>query len=233
MALRRGAWRRAGCFALSGLSLLFLAGCGGPVGLYHDAEGGAIAQSRQPPPGQDLPYPNLAGVPTAPAVTAAAQATVAARVAGTAPPAVSPPAPGALEGLELPAGPPPPPNVPDLVVPKAAPVVAALAAPVPPPVAAKPPPSAPVALAFPRGSAVLPHDTAVALSGVAAASGSANMLVGGFGDAASPGDPAAMTLAIARARRLADALTAAGIAPARIRLSAAAAGSGGFVQLVY
>jgi outer membrane protein OmpA-like peptidoglycan-associated protein len=68
---------------------------------------------------------------------------------------------------------------------------------------------------------------------VVAAAGSANILVGGFGDAATPADPAAMNLALARARRLADALTAAGVAPTRIRMIAAAAGSGGFVQLVY
>jgi outer membrane protein OmpA-like peptidoglycan-associated protein len=213
------------------LSLFFLAGCTGPVGLYHDAEGGAIAQGRQPPPGQNLPYPNLAGVPAAPVVTGSAQADVAARVAGTAPPDVSPPAPGALAGLALPAGPPPLPNVPDLVIPKAAPAVAAT--PAAAPVAPTPPPSAPVALAFPKGSAVLPHDTAVALTGVAAAAGGANILVGGFGDAASPGDPAALALALARARRLADALTAAGVDPAKVRMTAAAQGSGGFVQLVY
>jgi outer membrane protein OmpA-like peptidoglycan-associated protein len=80
---------------------------------------------------------------------------------------------------------------------------------------------------------VLDHESAVALRNLAAGAGTSNLLVGGFGDAAGTGDQAALQLAVARARRLADALTAAGIPAANIRLVAAAAGSGGFVQLVY
>ena len=93
MALRRAflvtgkrlmAGRRLG--AASWLLALFLAGCSGPVGLYHSIEGGAIAQERQAPPGADLPYPNLADVPAAPGGRAhpMAQALIAARVASTA-----------------------------------------------------------------------------------------------------------------------------------------------------
>jgi outer membrane protein OmpA-like peptidoglycan-associated protein len=46
-------------------------------------------------------------------------------------------------------------------------------------------------------------------------------------------DAAALTLAVRRARRIADALTAAGVPPGAITLVASAAGSGGFAQLVY
>jgi outer membrane protein OmpA-like peptidoglycan-associated protein len=173
------------------------------------------------------------------------QAAVGERLAGTpenaaaaASAGVSAPSPEALAGLELPGAPPPAPDVPDLVIPQApaGPAVppANTHPPAPPPVR---PPSAPVALAFPPGSAVLDSDAAVALSGVAAAVGNGQVLVAGFGEAAAAtnagGDAAAMTLALARARRLADALTADGIRPSAINLLAAAGGSGGFVQLFY
>jgi len=211
--------------------LVLLAGCAGPIGLYHDVEGGAIAQARQPPPGADQPYPNLASIPAAPpAYSAAAQAAVNRRIAGTAPAGVSAPSPLALEGLALPGAAPPVPAIPGLVVPRgsAPPPVMAEAAP-----AAAQPPGTPVELAFVAGSAVLTHRAAVALTDIAVGCGPADILVGGFGGAAAPGDAAALRLAVARARRLADALTAAGVPPARISMVAAAAGSGGFVQLVY
>jgi hypothetical protein len=151
------------------------------------------------------------------------------RIAGTAP-AVSPPSPGALAGLVLPAAPPPLPNVPGLAIPSAS-------AP-PPPAPHKivkilPAPSAPIELAFAPGSAVLSHKTAVALSGIARGRGVAFIEVGGFGEAAGPGDAAALRLALARARRLADQLTADGVPAKDIRMIAAAGGSGGFVQLDY
>jgi hypothetical protein len=213
-------------------ALLFLAGCSGPIDVYHDIEGGAIAQHRQAPPGADLPYPNLAAVPQLPAVLSPAQqATVGARIAGAPAGGVSAASPGALAGLRLPEAPPPVPAIPGLVEQaphRAAPAPAAAA-----PAVVVPPPGAPVALAFAPGSAVLDHDTAVALAGIVAGLGDANLLVGGFGEAVAPGDGAAMLLALARAQRLADALTADGVAPYRIRLEAAATGSGGFVQLLY
>jgi outer membrane protein OmpA-like peptidoglycan-associated protein len=219
------AWRLVTWFML-----ILSAGCAGPIGLYHDVEGGAIAQSRQAPPGADLPYPNLASVPAAPvAVTPKQQLAVSERVAGTSP-GVSPPSPGALAGLELPAAPPPPAIGEPTAT--AAPVPAA---PVQPVVAPKPvpPPAAPVELAFPRNSAVLTHEAAAALSAIALGRGHSRVLVGGFGEADQPGDEAALRLAIARAQRLADALTADGVRAADIRMVAAAGGSGGFVQLVY
>jgi outer membrane protein OmpA-like peptidoglycan-associated protein len=210
-----------------------LAGCSGPVGLYHDAEGGAIALPRQAPPGADMPYPNLASVPAAPvALSPRQQAQVSQRIAGTAPD-VSAPAAGALAGLVLPGAAPPPPDVPGLNLPAVptpymAPVAAA---PAPAPRAAA---STPVALSFAPGSALLSTEAAKALAGMAAARGQQNVLVAGFGEAACPpGDAAALGLALARAQRLAAGLTADGVPPKAIRLVVAAAGSGGFVQLVY
>jgi hypothetical protein len=212
--------------AFSGLLVFVLAGCSGPVGLYHSIEGGAIAQKRQAPPGADQPYPNLANVPPAQApASPSAAARIAQRVQRSAP-GVSPASPEALAGLALPTAPPPNPNVPGLHLPAIASTPAipkpVKAAPAPPP-----PNGVPVALAFPAGSAILPFKDATALHNFALARGPAQILVGGFGDNVS------LTLALARARRLSDALTANGVPPAVIRISAMEAGSGGFVQLVY
>ncbi len=208
MRSRSGAWA-------FGLALL-LAGCSGPIGLYHNVEGGAIAQTLQPPPGANLPYPNLADVPPNPPPF----------VSTPSKPDVSPPAPGALAGLELPDAPPPPPSVPGLNLP----ATPSTPAPTPQaaPIAAAPMPnSAPISLAFQPGVAVLPAAELPALQNLAATRGGATLLVGGFGDDTS------LTLALARAQRLADALTASGVPAADIQLTAAQAGSGGFVQFVY
>ena len=210
--------------ACSVLLAVVLAGCSGPLGLYHRLEGGAIARHRQPPPGANLPYPNLASVPPA-APAGASQSAIDQQVRSTAP-GVSAASPGALAGLALPGAAPALPNIPGLNLP------ATPATPAPPPVpkaisAPVPQNSAPVAFAFPAGSAVLPQRDLAALHGLAAAQGNARLLVGGFGDSSS------LRLALARAQRLADALTALGVPPASIRLVAARAGSGGFVQFVY
>jgi len=116
------------------LGCVALGGCTGPVGVYHDIEGGAIAQARQAPPGVNLPYPNLASVPTVPTPpTEAELASVNDRLAPV-------PAPqpqlvanaGALQGLALPDAPPPAPNVPGADVPAvAAPHVLVYAPPAP------------------------------------------------------------------------------------------------------
>lgn len=197
-----------------------LAGCSGPIGVYHGLEGGAIAQSRQAPPGADLPYPNLADVPAAaPAIGPARSARIAAAAAT----GVSAPSSAALAGLALPVAAPPEPDVPGLnipALPAAAPDVA------PPPAPPARADGAPVAIAFAPGTALLPPDEAPALRAIATASAGATLRVGGFGEGS-------LTLALARAKRLADALTADGVAPAAIRVVAMQAGSGGFVQLVY
>jgi outer membrane protein OmpA-like peptidoglycan-associated protein len=232
--LRTAKLARVGLAPLAAVALS-LAGCAGPVQLYHNAEGGAIAQVRQPPPGADLPYPNLASVPPEPVgLTAGQYQDVAQRLAPV--PAETPATqanPAALAGLALPAAPPPVPDVPGLDLP-ATPAPHEIL--VPPPAAAPataPQASAPVSLAFRPGSAILSADAVKALAAIAQGRGSARILAGGFGEQAATPDDAALTLALERAQAIADALTAAGAPPAAIRLTAVAAGSGGFVQLVY
>jgi hypothetical protein len=174
-----------------------------------------------------LPYPNLANVPAAPASGPAnEQALIAARARNTTP-GVSPPSPEALAGLELPAGPPPVPPVPGLNLPSVPSSAPLPPAPPAPPKPVKPPNGPPIAMAFPVNSAILPFSQATALKAVAIARGDAQIRVGGFGDGVS------LPLALARAQRLADGLTANGVPPGAIHLIAAEAGSGGFVQLVY
>ncbi|MDR3504771.1 MAG: hypothetical protein P4L52_00840 [Acidocella sp.] len=192
-----------------------------PVGLYHSFEGGAIAQSRQAPPGANLPYPNLADVPAA---TQATPAGTQEAIEAQAHTGVSVPSPGALAGLTLPAAAPPVPSVPGLSLTAPPPAAAA-----PVPVAAAPapkPPGPPQGVAFRPGSALLPPEQAVVLKQFAAKRGGAQIRVGGFGDGNLP-------LALSRARRIADALTADGVPPDDIRVTAQASGSGGFAQLVY
>lgn len=209
-----------------------LGGCSQTVHLYHDIEGGAIAKARQPPPGANLTYPNLADVPApqsraTPAEVAAiaAQARAGANAASTQ----------ALAGLSLPTAPPPLPKISGLTLRSgmAAPAVApAPQPPLPPPsqkVKAEPvavPAAPPVAIAFPRGSALLPYQQVQRLVALAGQHRGAHIRVCGFGDGS-------LTLALARARRLANALTAAGVPAQEIELEALAAGSGGFVQFVY
>jgi hypothetical protein len=93
--------------------------------------------------------------------------------------------------------------------------------------AAAPPPGPAVQLAFVPHSAILPLTDLPALQKFAASRGGASILAGGFGDDTS------LKLAVARAQRLADALTADGVPAAAIKLTAQAGGHGGFVQLVY
>jgi len=215
--------RRFGLIVSSfvGASSFCLAACTGPVALYHDAEGGAIAQPRQAPPGLEEPYPNLADVPGAYAPAAAgAQARITAQARATGPD-VSPADPAALAGLELPGAPPPLPA--GLTLPAAPPPLP----PAPPPPPPKPHAGPPVALAFAPHRALLPAADDNALADIAAHRGAARIVAGGFGDDGS------LTLAIARAQRVAAALTALGVPAGDIRIVASAAGSGGFVQLVY
>ncbi len=208
------------------LAATSVGGCSQSIGVYHGFEGGAIAQTRQPPPGANLPYPNLADVP-APQAPAApgAQAAITAQAQG----GVSAPSPGALAGLSLPAAAPPVPDVPGVSITNPS----VNAAPAPMPVAAVPampapakPPGPPVAVAFAPGSALLAYKQDLLVQGAVAQRGDAHVRVVGFGDGS-------MDLALARARRLADALTAAGVPGTDIEINALAAGSGGIVQLVY
>lgn len=214
--------RYAALFGILAVTSL-LGGCSQSIHLYHEAEGGAIAQNRQPPPGANLPYPNLADVPPplAPAAPGA-QAVITAQARG----GVSAPSAGALAGLTLPTAPPPVPKVPGVSVanPKAVPAPAVPA--VAQPAAAPKPPGPPVSVAFRPGSALLPYDQQTLIQGVAAHRKGALIRVCGFGGGS-------LSLALARAQRMADALTAAGVPGKDIKINAFAAGSGGFVQLVY
>ncbi|NNM55559.1 MAG: hypothetical protein HKL97_00100, partial [Acidocella sp.] len=102
----------------------------------------------------------------------------------------------------------------------------------------------PVALAFPPGSALLPAAALAPIKAIAAErvraiaaervraiaaahakASNAHILAGGFGSS--------FALALARAQRLGEALTAAGVPASAIKLVAQPSGSGGFVQLVY
>jgi hypothetical protein len=220
-----------------------MTGCSSPVALYHDAEGGDIANLRTPIPGSNLPYPNLASVPATPAALTATEKQAvqqemdAARSAPAEPGSTPAPAsPEALNGLSLPEQPPPLPDVPGVNwqgLPVATPPVEAA----PVAVAAEPPDGPPILLAFRPKSALLDAKAQTALNALAKARGSANIRVGGFGEqnaALNPvPDAAALSLALYRARRIADALTAAGVPPHEITMVASAAGSGGFAQLVY
>jgi hypothetical protein len=103
---------------------------------------------------------------------------------------------------------------------------AAIAPPAPAAAPPPPPPGPPQAVGFPPGTALLPHSQAVKIRAFAQTRGDATVLAGGFGDGS-------LTLALSRARRVADALTASGVPGHDIRLVASAAGSGGFMQLVY
>jgi outer membrane protein OmpA-like peptidoglycan-associated protein len=228
--------KTSGKLVWAGVLGLSLGGCAGPVAAYHDIEGGAIAQNRQAPPGADAPYPNLASVPAAPAaVTPAQAAALAARLPINSPEIPATQAnPAALAGLELPSGPPPVPDVPGLSLP-ATPTPNVIPAPPKPPVpvAAKPVESVPVSIAFEPGSAILSADMVAALSTIAPGRGNSRVLAAGFGDAQGLPDAGALSLGLARARAIANALTAAGVPGKDIILQAQAAGSGGFVQLVY
>jgi hypothetical protein len=194
------------------------------VDTYHQIEGGAIAQNRQAPPGDDLPYPNLNDIPPPlPAAGAGEQAGIANATKNAA----LAPAPGALAGLTLPESAPPAPDVPGISLPPeevtapAAPVVAAPAAPPPPP-----PPGPAVRLAFAPGSALLPGSDAGPLVKFAKSVKGQNLRVVGLGEGK-------LALGLARARRLADALTALGVPASSISITAISSGSGGFVQFVY
>lgn len=209
------------------LLVLWLSGCSGPIAALHNFEGGEIAQPRQAPPGTNLPYPNLANVPPAPVLPPAnEQEHIAERLTDVSP-GISPASPAALAGLALPAAPPPLPNLPRgaLAIPTSS---------APAPLAdlqksapASAPPNQSIALGFPTGSAILPSADQATITRLVAKRGNAILRAGGLGDGQS------LPLAIERAERIANALTAAGVPAANVRIAAAKAGSGGFVELLY
>ena len=138
----------------------------------------------------------------------------------------------------MPETPPPPPNVPGTAVP-------AVTKPVPPPQAPPPGPpkkpaltaaqAKPLAIGFPPGSPVLPPESLDAIKALAASRGDHAIAVIGYGDAANATPQTqteAVTLALARARAVIAALTAAGVPADVIAMDAEANGHGALARLV-
>jgi outer membrane protein OmpA-like peptidoglycan-associated protein len=180
------------------------------------------------PPAADAPAPAPAAAPRKPVGSEAL------------PPPDQPPATAA----QVPPGTPAanPAQIPPLPSePPPRPAAAPVAAPAPPAVVA-PLPVAPVAagttgtpVSFDPGSAKLPPAEADALKTFALQRKGSPIAVIGYGDAVSS-DPtaqaAALTLAVARAKAVADALVAAGVPAAAIQTGGEAAGRGAFVRLL-
>ena len=176
------------------------------------------AASATPAPAAAVPPPATPAAPPAP-VPAAVQAAPA-----------SEPAPNPLS--TMPSAPPAPPRLPG-VAGVTVPVPAPRA---PPPVAVAAPfvPGAPVALAFPPGTAILPDGAAATLRQLAATRAGRDIRVVGHGE--SPGTDAAsqaavLPLAFARARSMAAALAQAGVPPSALRITAEATGRGGVARI--
>jgi outer membrane protein OmpA-like peptidoglycan-associated protein len=120
-------------------------------------------------------------------------------------------------------------SIPAIITPTPPPV-----APAPPP-APLPPPGAPVAIAFPAGSAVLPPVALATLKALAAQRGSRSIAVIGFGGAHAADPPvqaAALPLALNRARAVAANLISLGVPGSAIRLLALAQGNGATARVV-
>ena len=67
--LQGGAWAFKCCRHVVLAGLVLAGGCSwmsDPVTMWHEFQGGRLNEPRQPPPGQDAPYPNLATVPGRP-----------------------------------------------------------------------------------------------------------------------------------------------------------------------
>jgi len=94
---------------------------------------------------------------------------------------------------------------------------------------------APVSIAFGPGSSALPRTATPALRQLAAKRGTAAISVTGFGDATSrepAAQSAALSLGLARAQAIANALIGAGVPANIIRVDAEASGRGGSARLV-
>ncbi len=169
-----------------------------PIAWWHGLQGGAIAQQRPPPPGENLPYPQLGTTPGRPVLPdaltrdrlredLAAEREAAVRRAARNPivvaqttrlpahpaarPAASPPPPATAANATLVAAEPPPPALPAAAKPLPAPAATAAAA-ASSPLTAAPAPASPVVSApQPSGLALAGStaDTGVSLPTVAAA----------------------------------------------------------------
>jgi len=116
-----------------------------------------------------------------------------------------------------------------------APTIRPPAPPPPAPPPAKLPDVAPLAIAFPPGSARLPTLGANAIKAFAVKRGPAAIAVTGFGEAGSDDLDAqrdALSLGMARAQAVAAALTGAGVPDQLLRIEAQAIGRGASARLV-
>lgn len=198
------------------------------------APAAARAAPAAPPPPAGGIGASMAAASATPAAApppppAAPQARPAAPAPATVQPAAEPP-PSPL--ATMPAAPPSPPRLPG---------VAGVTAPVPAPRAPAPVaiaapfvPGAPVALAFPPGSAILPDGAAATLRQLAATRAGRDIRVVGHGE--STGTDAAsqstvLLLAFARARSMAAALAQAGVPATALRVTAEATGRGGVARI--
>jgi outer membrane protein OmpA-like peptidoglycan-associated protein len=213
--------------------------------LAADRASAQYAASAQPIP--KLPAAAPRPAPARPPATPGDEAPNAALQAANAPPsqpatvssALPTPPPGqpaaAVAAMpDMPAAPPPPPELAGVGVPA---VTAPTPPPIPPPAAAaaQPAPGAPVEVAFPAASAVLPAQAEADLKALAARRGNRAVVVTGFGEAIAAAETAAqataLPLALDRARAVAVSLQKDGVPAAVIRLAAAPEGAGAIARL--
>ena len=210
------------------------------AGLANDQRDGAFATTR--PIASPSLRPAAAPQPAPPGGIGASLAAASAPPASApsppvqaARPAIAPPQtpPPVQTTLTLPSAPPAPPHLPG---------VAGITAPAPPPRAPAPPPpapapfipGAPVGIAFPAGSAVLPEGAPATLRQLAATRAGRPIRVVGYGeslaiDAAS--QAATLGLGFARARAIATVLAQAGVPAEAILLTGEAIGRGGVARI--
>jgi hypothetical protein len=165
---RQAGHRRQGVGWLAGALLLTLAGCDsrGPnqaLDLYHGLEGGPIADQRPPPPGNELPYPQIGTMPTRPlAADLAAQQRISDSLAAQRDSAQAAAAQNPVKALPPPPAPPKPPPA----DPNASKVVVdAAQAPPPPPAAPAAKPATETAAASSHGIDSVPAIPAAIASG--------------------------------------------------------------------
>ena len=196
----------------------------------------AEASARASAPGKtDAPTASGTGSSATPplvdraAAMEAAEPTALPALPGNPPPSANlPGAPSSAPVRSAPTG--------DVAAVVTAPTPSTAASPVTPVAdAAVAPRVAPVQIAFGPGSATLPRNATASLRQLAAKRGAASIAVTGYGDATS-GQPAAqsaaLSLGLARAQAIANALTASGVPTDVLRVDAEAAGRGGAARLV-
>jgi len=185
----------------------------------------SIPAATAPPPAPEPRVPVQSVPLQAPAATPAPGAPATVAAAGTAAAAVATPAPIPPQP-DLPAVPPPRP-------PEAgpAPAAAVVPAPMPPPAAG----ASSAAIVFVEGSTTLSAPAADEVKAFAAKRGNGVIVVTGYGDAASS-DPAAqssaLSVGLARATAVADALKADGVPANLVRVNAEASGRGASLRLL-